>query len=269
MDKLNFLTAGIPIKAKDYESGFAVLNEMKLDGMELEFVRGVRISDKSKDFIINNKKNLVLTAHAPFYVNLNSKEEEKIEASIERIIETARAADLLGAYSITYHAAFYMDKDKDTVFKKVVEGHNKIFEKISPNTWVRPETTGKKSQWGDIDEIIALSKEFEKVLPCVDFSHIHARENGLFNTYDKFASIFEKIGNNLGRKALDNFHAHIAGIEYTSKGEKQHLNLEDSDFNYKDLLKAFKDFEIKGAITCESPNIEDDCKLLKEYYLSL
>ena len=44
----------------------------------------------------------------------------------------------------------------------------------------------------------------------------------------------------MGDTALNNFHAHIAGIEYTAKGEKKHLNLEESDFNYKDLLKAFK-----------------------------
>lgn len=48
MDKLNFLTAGIPLSAKDYKSGFEVLNNMNLDGLELEFVRGVRISDVSK-----------------------------------------------------------------------------------------------------------------------------------------------------------------------------------------------------------------------------
>ena len=89
------------------------------------------------------------------------------------------------------------------------------------------------------------------------------------NTYDEFCSVFETIGKELGEFALKNFHAHIAGIEYTAKGEKQHLNLLESDMNYKDLLKAFKTFSIEGVIVCESPNIEDDCKLLKEYYLSL
>jgi len=39
--------------------------------------------------------------------------------------------------------------------------------------------------------------------------------------------------------------------------------------NYKDLLKAMKKFDVKGAIVCESPNIEDDCKLLKEYYQTI
>jgi deoxyribonuclease-4 len=72
----------------------------------------------------------------------------------------------------------------------------------------------------------------------------------------------------LGSVALENFHAHIAGIEYGAKGEKKHLNLDESDFNYKDLLKAFKSFDIKGAIVCESPNIELDAKLMKDWYIS-
>ena len=272
MDKLNFLTAGIPLCAKDYKQGFETLSNMGLDGLELEFVRGVRISDISRKSVLERNKNLVVTAHAPFYVNLNSKEEEKIEASIQRIVETALVANSLNAFSITYQAAYYMEKDPKEVFRKVVEGHNKIFEALNKENskiWIRPETTGKKTQWGDIDEIIELSKEFERVLPCVDFSHIHAREIGAYNTYDEFCKIFEKIGNGLGDVALNNFHAHIAGIEYTNKGEKQHLNLKDSDFNYKDLIKAFRTFNIKGAIVCESPNIEEDCKLLKDYYLSL
>ena len=39
--------------------------------------------------------------------------------------------------------------------------------------------------------------------------------------------------------------------------------------NYIELLKVLKEFNIKGALVCESPNIEEDAKLLKETYLSL
>ena len=39
--------------------------------------------------------------------------------------------------------------------------------------------------------------------------------------------------------------------------------------NYKDLLKALKAFNVKGALVCESPNIETDTKILKDYYMSL
>ncbi len=44
MDKLNFLTAGMPLRTepKDYKNAFRVLTEMDLDGIELDFVHGVR-----------------------------------------------------------------------------------------------------------------------------------------------------------------------------------------------------------------------------------
>ncbi len=276
MDKLYFLTAGIPRRSKPtgYKAGFADLTDLKLDGLEVEFVHGVRISADSIEFLKNTtaENNMITTAHSPYYINLNSQEEEKIEASIQRIIETAVAASKFNAYSITYHAAYYMGKEPEDVYKKVYDA-NKIIEKALKDEkiklWVRPETTGKATQWGNLEEVVRLSKEFEHVLPCVDFSHLHARTGGEYNTYGDFARIFEYIGKEIGQYALDNFHAHLAGIEYSAKGEKKHLMLEESDMNYKDLLKAFKEFHIKGALVCESPYMEDDAVLIKDYYQSL
>lgn len=273
-DKLNFLTAGMPLRTGkgSYPKAFDILKDMELDGMELEFVHGVRMSEESRGFVKECSDNFIITAHGPFYINLNSKEEDKVEASVQRIIDTAAVASQAGAFSITYHAAFYMGKDKETVYNQVKMQTKRIcdvLERENIKVWVRPETTGKATQWGDIDEIVNLSKEFEQVLPCVDFSHLHARSAGEYNTYDEFSYVLEKIGKELGQYALDNFHGHLAGIEYTAKGERQHLELEQSDMNYKDLLKVMKEFGVKGALVCESPNIEDDCKLIKDYYYSL
>lgn len=275
MDDLKFLTAGIPIIAegKSYAGAFESLKQLNLDGLEAEFVHGVRINTDSINTVNEAvKSGFTVTCHGPYYINLNAKEQDKKEASIKRILDTARAAKLMDAYSITYHAAFYMGNDKNIVFERVAKQTETIMKTLKEednDVWVRPETTGKPTQWGDLDEIVRLSKMFDKVLPCVDFAHLHARSNGGYNTYDDFCKIFEFIGDELGDIALENFHAHIAGIEYSAKGEKKHLILEESDMNYKELLKAFKKFDIKGVIVCESPNIEEDAKLLKEYYLSL
>ena len=276
-DKLNFLTAGMPLTTGkgSYGRAFEILEEMNLDGMELEFVHGVRMSDDTRNLVkkAREDKNFILTAHAPFYVNLNSREEDKVDASVRRIIETAQAAKDTGAFSITFHAAFYLGQDKEIVFNQVKTQISKIVDVIKKenmNVWIRPETTGKSTQWGDLEEIVELSREFEGyVLPCVDFSHLHARSAGKFNTLDEFSKIFDTIGAKIGQYALDNFHGHLAGIEYTAKGEKQHLNLKESDMNYIDLLKVMKSFGIKGALVCESPNIEEDAKLLKDTYLSI
>lgn len=277
MDKLHFLTAGIPTVAKDYTEACDKLRELKLDGLELEFVHGVRMSPATQEVLRAKKGDLIFTSHAPYYINLNAKEPEKVDASIGRILETATMANSLGAYSIVYHAGFYLGQSADLVFKNILAQHERIVEVLEREEnkiWIRPETTGKSSQWGDVDEIVELCKNFigtgrGQVLPCIDFSHIHARSGGGFNTYDDFCNIFEKIATNLGDVAIKNFHAHIAGIEYTAKGERRHLNFAESDMNYKDLMRAFKKFGVCGAVVCESPNIEGDCKVLKDYYESL
>ena len=276
-EKLNFLTAGMPLSTGkgSYGRAFEILEEMSLDGMELEFVHGVRMSDETRNLVktATKEKNLILTAHAPFYVNLNAREEEKVDASVQRVFETALAGRDTGAFSITFHAAYYLGQDKEVVYNQVKTQISRIvelMEKENFKIWIRPETTGKGTQWGDLDEVIRLSKDFENiVLPCIDFSHLHARSAGEYNTYDEFSYILESIAKKIGRFALDNFHGHLAGIEYTQKGERQHLNLKESDMNYIDLLKVLKEFEVKGALVCESPNIEGDAKLLKETYLSL
>ncbi len=276
MNGLKFLTAGMPIQTDNggYPRAFEILKEMGLDGLEVEFVHGVRMSDETRKFLkqISEEQGFMLTSHGPFYINLNSKEEEKVEASVQRIVETAQAAHDFGGYSITYHAAFYMGGDKETVYNQVKTQTQKIIDILESNNikvWIRPETTGKATQWGDYEEIIRLSKEFDQVLPCIDFSHIHARTAGEYNTYDEFCKILERIAKELGDTAINNFHAHLAGIDYSAKGEKKHLILEESDMNYKDLLKALKTFGVKGALVCESPNIETDTKILKDYYMSL
>ena len=272
--KLNFLTPGIPSSAKGYKEGLNIIKNTELDGLEVEFVHGVKMNDETQKFVkdFSAENNLTLTCHAPFYINLNSQEPEKIDASVERIIETANVGKNIGAYSITFHSAFYMKQNPEDVYKTVYKSMEKIcshLEKENNNIWIRPETTGKGTQWGTFEEITELSKNFKNVLPCIDFSHIHARYNGKYNTYDEFSKIFEYMGNQLGQNIFENFHAHLAGIEYGAKGEKQHLIFEESDMNYKDLLKVFKKYDVKGALVCESPNIEVDTKLLKDYYLSL
>ena len=276
MNKLHFLTAGLPLasEGKGYKKGLDIIKEMNLDGVEVEFVHGVRMNEANqklvKEFAASDEHKI--TCHGPYYINLNSQEAEKIDASVERILETARMGKLIGAYSITYHAAFYMGQDVDEVYNTVYKSMEKICSVLDAegnDIWVRPETTGKGTQWGTLEEIVKLSKDFKNVMPCIDFAHVHARNNGIYNTYDEFSKMLEFVGKELGNEALQNMHMHLAGIEYSVKGEKNHLILEESDMNYKDLLKAFKSFDVKGVLVCESPNIEGDTKLLKDYYLSL
>lgn len=273
MKELLFGTAGIPLSAnpRTTEEGIEHVRKLGLNAMELEFVRNINIKKGKAPEIkkIAEENNIVLTCHAPYFINLNSLEKAKIKASIDRILNSARISYLCGGYSVCFHAGFYMGQEPKKVYDTIRYNIKEIvstLKKEGNNIWIRPETTGKETQFGNVDEILQLSQEFDNLMPCIDFAHFHARTNGRYNTYNEFASILEAIEKKLGKKGLENMHMHITGIAYGPKGEKNHLNLKESDLKYEELLKALKDFKVKGVAISESPNIESDALMMQKIY---
>ena len=273
MKRLLFGTAGAPLSSKKKGSidGIKRVRELGLDCMELEFVRGVRMKEETAAAVRQTaeEENIALSVHAPYYINLNSAEAEKIEASIERIYQSARIGALCGASSIVFHPAYYQGQSSEKVMEKVtglLEGLTSRLSDEGIDVVLRPETTGKATQFGSLEETLMMATAIEGVMPCIDFSHLHARSCGEYNTMEEFRSVLESVENALGRDGLDNMHCHISGIAYGEKGEKNHLVLQESDLNYSDMITAFREFHIKGLVICESPNLEDDALLLKKTF---
>lgn len=276
MDTLRFGTAGIPLSTPERNilNGIKYLKTLGLSAMEVEFVRSVHITSEKAPEVkrVAQQEDVALTCHGQYYVNLNAQDQKVLQQSIQRILTAARIAQQCGVWSICYHFGYYMGQPQDKTYiqiKSVVKQLVQQFQDEGIKLWLRPETGGKLTQFGDLPELIQLSQEVEQVLPCIDWAHHHARSNGKFNTAKEFSSILEHIEKGLGRTALDNMHMHIEGIEYTEKGERNHVNLEESDFNYQDLLKTLKDFRVKGVAICESPNIEEDAVRMQKFYQDL
>ena len=274
--ELLFGTAGVPVSAKlrSTEAGIERIAELGLGCMEVEFVQGVRMSPEVAVSVgeLAARKKVVLTAHGPYFINLNAVELEKVNMSKERILQTARIAALFGARSITFHAAFYLKStpaETYAVVKRHLEEIVNILKNEGNEVTISPEVTGKPSQFGTLEEILQLSSEIEGVAPCLDFSHWHAR-TGKANSYQEFLDILDQIERKLGRRALENMHTHLSGIAYGKKGEIKHLMLPDSDFQYAELLKALKERKAKGVVISESvPYLEQDALLLQQTYQAL
>ncbi len=272
MEKLLFGTGGTPHSAKTPSTidGIRRIAELGLGCMEMEFVRGVKMGEAAARLVAETatKEGVKLSAHAPYFINLNAHEAEKITASQGRILQTARIAAICGAESIIFHAAYYLgdppQKTYITVKKYLAEVMSQL-KRENNRVWVRPEVMGKPTEFGTVDEILSLCAELEGVGIGMDFAHWHARSGG-FNSYAEFASVLQQIKERLGDQALNNMHIHVSGIAYGKKGEKKHLNLPESDLHYVELLKALKDFNAKGLVICESPNLEGDALLLQETY---
>ena len=275
MAGLLFGTGGTPRSAKSSSTidGIERIAELGLGCMEIEFVQGVKMGEAGARLVGETaaKAGVKLSAHGPYFINLNAREPEKIRASQGRILQTARIASIFGAENITFHAAFYLGDPPEKAYNTVKKYLDEIMHQLkreNNRVWVRPEIMGKLSQFGTIEEVLNLSTELEGIAPCLDFAHWHAR-TGKFNSYQEFASILEQVKERLGRAALDDMHIHMSGIDYGKKGEIKHLNLKESDFQYAELLKALRDYDAKGIVICESPNLEEDALLLQATYNTL
>ena len=270
MDNLLFGTAGIPMSAKgtDTATGIKAVRDLGLDAMELEFVQSVNISKENAPKIkaVAEKEGIVLTCHAPYYINLNAVEAEKVEASKKRLAKAAEVTWLCGGVSVAFHPGFYLGSSKEAAYEKVKTELKSVvagLKDIGCGIWVRPETTGKRTQFGDLNEILQLCSEIEQVMPCIDYAHMHARESNN-NSHAEFNEILAAVEKKLGKEALQNMHIQISGVNYTEKGERNHMPLKDSDLNYEAIVKSWKEFKIAGVVISESPNIEGDALLLKK-----
>lgn len=273
MDTLRFGTAGRPSITKgDTIEGIKTVRKLGLDSLELEFVHSINIKkEKAPELKKAAKENdIVLTCHAPYYINLNSQDKRKFHASVAYIVNSTKITSLCGGWSVCFHGGYYMKQDPKQVYEKIKDGIKKIVKEVKQfdkKIWIRPEISGKPTQFGDLKELIKLSQEIDQVLPCIDFSHLWARNSGrLYNTKEEFKQVLIDLEKHLGKIALENMHIHISGIAYGEKGEKNHLMLKESKFNYKDLLKELKKFKCKGIVTCESPIVEKDALLLQNIY---
>jgi deoxyribonuclease-4 len=272
---LLFGTAGIPrsSKALTTQSGIERIHELEMGCMEVEFVQGVRMSPQSARDVGNvaARTGIRLSAHAPYFINLNAQELDKMAASQERIVQTARITSLFGGDSVVFHPAFYLKDEPSKVYATVKKNLEQIVAKLRAEgnrVLIRPEVMGRASQFGTLEEILQLSYEIDGVAPTLDFAHWHAR-TGKANSYNEFMAILRKVESKLGRKALDNMHIHVSGISYGARGENKHLDLADSDFKYEEMLRALKDYKVAGTLICESPNLEKDAQLLQQTYRKL
>ena len=273
MTDLRFGPGGIPRPAKKEGilGGIQYCKEHGLRCMEMEFVHSTWLKEEQAPEVKQaaQEADVALTAHGSYYINLNAKEEKKRAASRSRVLSAAYRTWQAGGRSVTFHPAYYLGQDPEAVYQTVKEQMQLILDELRENNvdiLLSPETTGKPSQFGTYQELCRLASELEGVGICIDFAHLHARSNGAYNTYEEFCEVLEHVKKTLGQKRVENLHIHLSGIAYGEKGEKHHLECQESDMNWPDLFKAFKKHGVGGYVISESPIIEEDALWMKQTY---
>jgi deoxyribonuclease-4 len=261
-EKIRFGTVGAPSTTpKPGGTPLAIehIRRLSLDHLEIAWVQSVRVNDETCAQIkaAAEKYDVTLSIHAPYYINLNSQTVDLMAKSDERLLTAARKGYLAGAKDIIFHPGSYHTQPPEQVYERAKEKLielTSILREEGVQVKLRPETMGKSAMFGNLEEVVQLSKEVPGIAPCIDWAHLHARNgDGSFNSYEEFTAALELIKRELGEEGLHNLHFHLSGIEYGPKGEKMHVPLNEADIRYRDLLQAFVDYGVQATAAVEAP----------------
>ena len=252
-----------------------LLRTEDLDAFEYAAVRWgqvpqIKREDAEKLGAEAKRNDVVLSLHGSYFINLFG-EKEVVEASKRRLIACAQAAEWMGAYVVVFHAGFYGKNGKAETQRKCVETLKEVsatlkglgIEKVK----LGPETMGRHSQFGTIDEILAACQEVEDTQLVIDWSHLHARSGGGLRTTEDFRKIVVAAEEKLGTEVIRNMHCHFSKIEYTYKtGEKRHHVLDDPGFGpeFEKLAEVIAEFKLRPVMICETMIQDADARKMRD-----
>lgn len=270
---LSIAVAGVPLSTPSpggTVEGLRHAHKLGIRAMELEWVQRVPVNPERMAEIRETAEGLGmrLTVHAPYYINLNSPDPVKLDASVKRILDALRMSQLAGVKSVCVHSAFYLGMEPAVAYENVRKATDRIMKyrkKLFPDVNLAYETMGKQTQFGTLEEVLKISKEFG-IYPTVDPAHLHARYNGRINSKKEWNEMLDTYVEYLGKDSLKTMHMHFSGIAYGLKGEKHHLPLTESDAKWEDFLAVLKKRKVGGSLVCESPILEKDTMLMIKTY---
>lgn len=254
------------------------IEKMGLDAFEYQCGRGVNIGTEKAQELgrLARERDIALSLHAPYYISMSSVEEEKRKKSVDYILQSAKAVNAMGGDRIVVHTGSCGKISREKALELAIDTMKlalcALDENGLGNVRICPETMGKVNQLGTLDEVLELCKLDERLIPCIDFGHLNARDRGVLCNMPAFEDIFSRIENALGISRLREFHSHFSKIEYSAGGEVRHLTFEDKIFgpDFEPVAELIYKKQCSPTVICESAGTQaEDAKKIKDYYWSL
>ena len=230
-----------------------------LDAFEYSAGRGVMLGEKTGRAIGREAAahGIALSIHAPYYINCGSPDIVKREKSIDYLLTAARACDWMGGDRVVFHiGAPGTDRpEANRLSKQVVNtALTRMDDMGLGHIALCPETMGRPSQLGSLDEVLALCKTDERLVPTLDFGHLHTVGLGALNSTEDFRRVLERMMQVLGEARARAFHVHFSHIEFTAKGEKRHMTFAEEGYgpDFALLAPLLLEYRMTPTIICES-----------------
>ncbi len=249
-----------------------------LDAFEYQCGRGVNIgTEKAAELgVLAREKGITLSLHAPYYISMSSTEEAKRLNSVNYILQSARAVKAMGGNRIIVHTGSCGKISREEALSLALDTMQRSLDALDSeglgDIHICPETMGKVNQLGTLSEVMALCALDERLIPCIDFGHLNARDGGILKTYSDFEEIFKTVEDKLGGERLRTFHSHFSKIEYSKGGEVRHLTFADNIYgpDFEPVMELTYKYGASPTFICESAGTQaEDARAMKDYYWSI
>lgn len=268
-----------------YEAGFKSSLDMPgwlaglgLNAYEYQCVRGVHIKEATARKLgeAAREYNIALSIHAPYYISLGSTDPGIRDKTRKHFLDSMWAAKWMGALTVVLHPGGKVGDDRLAALSRAKEHLAELLD-IARNEGlgdivVAPETMGKPAQLGNLDEILELCTVEGKVMPAIDFGHLHAAGAGALTEAADFRAILDRIEAALGAEALTNLHIHYSQIEFTRAGERRHRTTLDEGYgpDFAHLARLITERNLTPTIICESAGRQaEDALVYRQIYESM
>ena len=254
------------------------LRGMGLSAYEYSFGRGVNLTDEMADKIglYARENDIAVSAHAPYFINLANPDPEKRAASFRYITESARLVDRLGGDRVVVHVGAAMKLKREDALENCRRGLLEAYQLLDgmglSHIHLCPETMGRESQIGDLNETLSFCRLDSRLIPCVDFAHLHALSQGALNEPQDFAAVLDAVEGALGMERAREMHVHFSTIEYTAAGEKRHRTFAEEAYGprFQHLVPLLKARGYQPRIICECKGtMAEDAKAMLLMYENL
>ena len=257
------------IQVADYLSQFG------LNAFEYQCGRGVKIGEDAARHlgVVLAEKNIQVSLHAPYFISMSSLDEEKRLNSVNYILDSAKALDAMGGRRVIFHSGSCAKLTRQEALAKAVDTMHLMMDAIDVNglshMTLCPETMGKVNQLGSLDEVLRLCSVDKRILPCIDFGHLNARDGGIIKGKDDYLRIIDTMAETLKDERYRNFHSHFSKIEYTTGGEKRHLTFRDTVWGpeFEPLMDVVYENNLSPVFICESAGTQTEDALMMKTYL--
>ena len=260
------------------EEAAAFVKKRGLDCFEYSFGRGVRMSEDKAISIGEafQKEGIEISAHAPYFINFANPDDEMAAKSYGYVLDTAKVLQLMQGKRVVFHPAAQGKVSREEAVALTEDRLKILRDYVYLNNMQDmlfcPETMGKLAQIGTVEEITRFCKIDPIYVPCIDFGHINAREQGSLKTVEDYKSRLQYMIDELGYDRMKHFHSHFSKIMYSAKGEVKHLTFADEVYGpeFEPLAIALKDLKLEPYIVSESAGAQtDEASQMKKIYFSL